>query len=220
MPWLLVLSALASAAPTTEPLPPKVPTAPAERTEIVFGFHGGLRSWGDVPFTWTDEDTRGMAGAVGPFEAAPFQHNPTVGPLFEVRHVARPLRIIGGYRAAFPDWGGERARVARPQGGGRVPAAVTGAYGHEFRFGLGVEGVLDRAIVPFADLMGDVSLVRAQLALDGEPANLVSFGYALTPRAGVHIDLSKIAFIEVAGEYGIFGPTDYGVHLVVGLQQW
>ncbi|MFT4624777.1 MAG: hypothetical protein ACI8PZ_003440 [Myxococcota bacterium] len=189
-------------------------------TEWVVGFHGGTRSWGEVPFAWTGDDADGLAGATGPFDATPFQDTVVVGPALEVRQVAQPVRVVIGYRAAFPDWTGGQAPRARGQDGGRVPAAVGGAYAHELRLGLGLDGPELGPVTPFADLMGDLTIVRAQLQLDGEPHDVVALTYALTPRAGVRVALQRGAFVELAAEAGVFGPTGLGGHLVIGFSEW
>ncbi len=189
-----------------------------ERAELAWGFHGGIRSWGDAPFAFdTDHRAHGLAGAEGTYEVTPFSDTPVAGLYGELRYVGPPLRVIGGYRVTFPDWGALEPTTVKPLTGGRKRAVATGGHAQEFRLGFGYEPPIG-PVTPFVDLLGDVTVVRAQVAFDGEPSDVRSTHFSLVPRAGVRIWLDKagLSYLELAGEHAVFGPGGTAGHFGLG----
>jgi len=182
--------------------------------EMSVGFMGGVRSYGAAPFA-IEGRTDTLAGLDEPFEIVPFEDSVVFGPRWESRVVLSPIRLTLGYQRPYPTWSGLEGTRAELPDGSRVSVEARGLKVDEVRFGLGIEAPNTR-VTPFVDLVGDVSWVRAELAVDGAPASFATESFSLAGRGGLRFQTHDNVFVEAAGEYGLVGANDWSTHLMVG----
>jgi hypothetical protein len=176
---------------------------------------------------WSDERNRGfeLRSATGPSELAgavvdPFLGTPYVGamqagPTIEWRGVFDGVRFICGLRLPFTSFRPSDSAQRVTLNGSEHEVLVRSMSMWEFRTGLGFE-LPFRRVTPFVDVLGDVSTLTSQLAIDGQAATYRSTAFALGGRAGLRVQLSHV-FVQAAAEAMAIGPTRYGGSLQAGV---
>lgn len=186
-----------------------------DRFELTAGFLGGARSYGWAPFA-VSAPRSAPAGIDAPFEAAPFQDTLVFGPAWESRIVVQGIRGTVGVQLPFPDWEDRADHTATLSDGTAASAEARGMLAPEIRLGLGFEPRIG-PVTPFVDLVGDIHLVQAELAIDDKPSTWHSRSFSLAPRAGVRVELGDAVFTEVSADYGVFGAHEWGAQWMVGV---
>jgi len=182
--------------------------------ELSVGFMGGARSYGEGSFQMNRGDSD-IAGARDPFDSGLYRNVPVVGPRWESRMVVSHTRLTLGYQIPFAVYEPQDEHVLIDTPTGQKDVAPESLFAHEIRFGLGAE-VPAEHVAPFVDLVGDLHLVNTTLAVDGEPTRFRSTSFSMAARAGARIQIEEHIFVEVSGEVGIVGPTQYGGQVMVG----
>lgn len=186
-------------------------------TELSVGYLGN----------WSDERNRGftlktsagpaeVAGAItDPFLGAPYVGALQAGPTVELRCVFDQVRFIAGMRVPFTAFRPSDTLTRVTLNGAEHDVLVRSVTFWEFRTGLGFE-LPFRRVTPFVDVLGDVSTLTSQLAIDGHAATYASTGFGLGARLGARIQLSHL-FVQLAAEATAIGPTRLGASLQAGV---
>ena len=182
--------------------------------ELAVGFMGGVRSYGHAPFAIASDNV-GLAGLDEPFVLIPFEDSPVFGPSWESRLVLSQIRMTLGYQRPYPTWEGLESTRATGVDGQKLAASARGLRANELRFGLGLE-TRSGKVTPFVDLVGDIAWVSTDLAVNGDAATYTSESFSMAARGGVRLQAADYVFVEVAGEYGLLGPNEWGAQLMVG----
>jgi hypothetical protein len=184
--------------------------------EMGVGFLAGGRSYDAAPFALVEDDAqlRGIAGLRRPFESSPYQ-TVSLGPRIGATLVLDVIRVSGAWQRAYPTYANLQTVTAKNADGELLDARSTGLTTDEWRLGLGLEPRLEGP-TPFVDLVGDIHKVNTTLAIDGERAAYRSEAFSMALRGGLRIPASDCIFVELAGEWGFAGPTDWGASIMVG----
>ncbi len=176
---------------------------------------------------WSDERNRGfalrsstgpaeLAGAVvDPFLGAPFVGAVQAGPTIEWRGVLDGVRFTTGVRFPFTSFRPSDSAQRVTLNGAEHDVLVRSVSVWEFRTGLGFELPFHR-VAPFVDVLGDVSTLNAQLAIDGHAADYRSTAFSLGGRVGLRVQVSHV-FIQAAAEAMAIGPVRLGGSLQAGV---
>lgn len=186
--------------------------------ELSVGFMGGARDESKTGFVFSGGEAalvNGAAALTAPFAAAPFNNMVLTGPSLEARWVQHHVRMTAGFQKPFAQFVlGEGVSGSDVQGQLRSVSVRSFSF-WDLRFGLGGEYTY-KSVTPYADLVGDVQWITADVTVDGAAASYkaLMFGYSL--RTGVRVAISDYMFIAPSVEFGLLGPERYGAQLLVG----
>jgi hypothetical protein len=201
----IILAAVLATTDSFEPPPPEVYVSHSH-LEASFGFMGGYRDLSRMGFAFED-GTSPAQGLTDPFSAAPYSGLPVMGVSAELRVVAHHLRFTAGVQKPFASF--------------RLSDAVSGDVSThalslwDFRFGLGGEYAFQH-VAPFVDLLGDMQVVTASLAVSNQTADYKAWAFGFTVRAGVRFHLSEYLYIAPSAEIGLGGAQRFGASLQAG----
>lgn len=183
--------------------------------ELSMGFHGGERTYADAPMRHTGDGADGLAAMRDPLLAWPTGRATVIGPRWESRVVLQPLRMTLGYQLAVPVYDTPQRGTTHRVGGEAVVVYPETVWAHEVRFGLGLEASRG-PVAPFVDLTGDLLWLDTSLSIDGQTVAYEAMAFSLSARAGLRVHLRDHLFVEVAGERGLLGVSEWGAQLNVG----
>ena len=229
LPLFLAAIVGAAAAPawaSAETAPP-APEPSAEETktvglgdhvELSTGFITGARRYSSTSFAFRNGDAErldGAGGLVAPFGKYPYDGIMVSGVRWDFRAVLAHVRMSVGFGLPFTSPSSERATGAFDVGGAQRQVSVQALQPYELRFGLGGEYAFGRLAL-YADLLGDVHIIRTALAVDGLQANYGATTFAFSAGAGARVTLKGGFFLTAGGEIGILGDVVWGAQLGAG----
>lgn len=157
-----------------------------------------------------------LAGAVvDPFLGAPWVGALQAGPTIEWRGVFDGVRFTAGLRLPFTSFRPSDSATRVTLNGAEHDVLVRSISMWEFRTGLGFE-LPFRRVTPFIDVLGDVSTLTTQLAIDGQAATYRSRAFSLGGRVGLRMQVSHV-FLQAAAEAMAIGPVRYGGSFQAGV---
>ncbi len=191
------------------PTPPPVSREDADtpiRFEVTLGFVGGYARYADLGFGSPIPQGALASGAATGLGMS--------GVRYDLRLVVSFVRMTVG--ADFT-WGFLDPTNARTVDDGGTVRTVSDQriFDGGLRFGLGLEANLDRVRL-FADVIGTVHFVEAQIRLDTTSVTQVATGFSPGLRVGARVAIAEAFFAQIAVDGSPFGPTWVGGDLSVG----
>jgi hypothetical protein len=227
---VLLAATTASAAPdddgwARDAKAPKVEREPEPTLawEFTMGFMGGVVDPSGLPLVFQSGDAVNVAGATGlaaPFGGPNLRTLVTAGPTWETRAIQSHVRFTLGLQKPFAQFrqgalDGPVEATGSPLVGAPLQVSPRSLSLWVIRFGLGGEYTFGR-VTPFADVLGDVQLATAEVAVDGQPGKYGSSGFGFSVRGGARVRVDRYLSVGLAAEYGLLGPPRYGATLLVG----
>jgi hypothetical protein len=215
---VLACAAVGLAAGTSRAESSPEPAGVGDHVEFSTGFITGARTYHKTAFTLRDAETDGLGGAAGlsaPFGAYPYDGIFVSGVRWDFRAVLSHVRMTLGFGLPFASPSSAGSTASYDVRGTQREVSAQSLQPYEARFGLGGEYALGRVAL-YADLLGDVHIVRTTLAIDGAQANFGATTFAFSAGAGVRVTLRAGFFLSAGAEIGIYGDTVWGAQLGAG----
>jgi len=217
-----------------QPPPPPPPPPPRPRTveeeepeptgwaqgdhfEFTMGFLAGQRSYSKTSFKFDEGKVEGIGGEglVEPFVKPPFDNATVLGLRYDVRLVMSFIRMTVGFDVPFPTYKVSDSTKIYNVAGTNREVTVQSLSAKELRFGIGGEYPFKRVAI-FADLIGGVHWVSADMAISGINATYAATSFAFSGRAGVRAYVRKWFFATASGEVGLIGDLRWNTEFSVG----
>lgn len=178
---------------------------PSHRVELDAAFLAGQRSYGDVPFSYTE----GTASpALSPPRLAGIE---VTGPALGGRVVVRGVRLGAGWeRTYFSGFTGQPSATSSST----TSIRALEARAYSLTMGYELDGFF---VTPFVDLVGTAEHVIADLEAGDTQSSFDSSVFGYSARAGARVAFTRHWFFQVSGETGLYGPIDWSVHAGIGV---
>ena len=180
--------------------------ARAEHTfEVHAQFVGATHDYTEVPLALTEGRAPGAAGAVTPFQAAPYDAMTSGGGELGVVDVNGPIRVGVAYRWLYPNFSLADGVAQHAVVGETQAVSVRGARLHSWRWSLGAEAPW--RVAPFVDLVGEYHGLRTPVALDGVGVVYEGDGFGFAAQAGLRVPLGDDTHTHLlaTASYGLWG---------------
>ncbi len=219
----VVLATTSARAEGSDDAPTPEVKAPAIVQELSMGFGGAVLDPSALPLVFASGEAGGVAGATGlgaPFGGPALRALVTAGPAWESRVIRHHTRFTLGLQKTWALFrhgalDGEALATGSPLVGPPLPVGPRALSLWGLRLGLGGEATFG-PVTPFVDLLGDVQFVSADVSVEGQAGTCRASDFSLSVRAGLRVRLDSSLSVGLAGEYGIAGPSRFGVTLLRG----